>query len=274
MKQIDPSEINIINYLTGEMTTEELIQFELLLDENQILREQVEDMKLVRSQLGTWENENIQIPTFDLSTSTSTEAFKPNKNNFGKSIKLPNWMKYAAAFVGFVLLFQILGFKVNHDGNTLLLSFGEPTSQNIDANSVDEIISNAIEKYAKAQNNQFVDFKNQMNSDLASINKSVDNILIENKSTISQLTGVFNQNMDKQYLSLEYMIKGIEDNQRQELEDSFTGIVEYLDNKRVNDQYKIQNAFSEIATAINNQQYQTNELLTSISDEEPGLKSY
>jgi len=272
MKQIDPSEINIINYLTGEMTTEELIQFELLLDENQILREQVEDMKLVRSQLSTWGNENIHLPALDLSTSVGT--LKSNKNNFGKSIKLPNWMKYAAAFVGFVLLFQILGFKVNHDGNTLLLSFGEPTSQNIDANSVDEIISNAIEKYAKAQNNQFVDFKNQMNSDLASINKSVDNILIENKSTISQLTGVFNQNMDKQYLSLEYMIKGIEDNQRQELEDSFTGIVEYLDNKRVNDQYKIQNAFSEIATAINNQQYQTNELLTSISDEEPGLKSY
>ena len=38
--------------------------------------------------------------------------------------------------------------------------------------------------------------------------------------------------------------------------------------------HKIQNAFSEIATAINNQQYQTDALLTSISEKDQSLKSY
>ena len=34
MKNIDPSEINIINYLSGEMNAEELIQFEIGISTN------------------------------------------------------------------------------------------------------------------------------------------------------------------------------------------------------------------------------------------------
>jgi len=273
MKHIDPSEINIINYLTGEMTNEELKQFELQLDENQLLRAQVEEMKITQSNLEVWKNEDIDIPNFK-PLDTRNQNLQSKGESQSKKIHLPNWMKYAAAFLGFVMLMQVSGFKVNHDGNTLLLSFGEPKTESLNVNNVDEIVANAIDKFAKAQNSQLVEFKNQMNADLNNITSAVNNITVKNQLNQAQLETMFSRNMDNQYVSLESMIKGIEDNQRQELEDSFTGFVEYIDNKRINDQYKIQNAFSEIATAINNQQYQTNALLTSISDEDPGLKSY
>lgn len=273
MKHIDPSEINIINYLTGEMNIEELKQFKLQLNENQLLREQVEEMKTVQAEMSIWKDEDIKIPSF--------ETLDSNKNNIGtnsfkkfKKFHLPNWMKYAAAFIGFVLLVQITGFKVNQNGNTLLLSFGEPSSQSLDANDVDDIVAKAINKYASQQNNQLNSFKSQMDTDLSNISLAVNNIAQKTDTNLSQFESMVGRNMDKQYVSLESMIKGIEDNQRQELEDSFTSFVEFIDNKRSKDQFKIQNAFSEIATAINNQQYQTNALLTSISDEDPVLKSY
>ena len=55
MKNIDPSEINIINYLSGEMSAEELKQFELQLGENPLLKTQVEEMKEVQDSLGIWQ---------------------------------------------------------------------------------------------------------------------------------------------------------------------------------------------------------------------------
>ena len=273
MKHIDPSEINIINYLTGEMTIEELKQFKLQLDDNQLLREQVEEMRNVQTEMSLWKNEDINIPSFEsLSSNSDISDIKPTYKF--KKFLLPNWMKYAAAFIGFVLLMQITGFKVSQNGNALLLSFGEPNSQSLDAQDVDEIVAKAINKYASQQNSQLNTLKNQLDSDLSKISMAVDNISLKHDSNLSQFESMVDRNMDKQYVSLESMIKGIEDNQRQELEDSFTSFVEYIDNKRSKDQYKIQNAFSEIATAINNQQDQTNALFTSISDVDPGLKSY
>lgn len=273
MKHIDPSDINIINYLTGEMTNEELSQFNRQLDENQLLREQVEEIRMTQGQLAAWKNDEIDVPDFEPQATVNSRITSDSKS-FAKKIHLPNWVKYAAVFLGFAALLQITGFKVNHDGNTLLLSFGEPQSERIDINDVDEIVAKAIDKYAAAQNDQLVEFKNQMNADLSSVAHAVNSINTKNELNKAQLERMFSENMNNQYVSLESMIKGIEDNQRQDLEDSFTGLVEYIENKRVKDQYKIQNAFSEIATAINNQQNQTNALLTSISDEDIGLKSY
>ena len=272
MKHIDPSDINIINFLSGEMTTEEMSQFKLQLDENQLLREQVEEMRIAQSLLGVWDSKEIEVPSFTPRVAKSKNS--TSSISKAKKIHFPTWVKYAAAFFGVVMLLQITGFRANHDGNTLLLSFGEPNSTNINANDVDAIVAKAMLQYVKNQENQMADFKSQVGTDLNSIATAVNGLKSKNDMNLAQLEGMFSRNMDKQYVSLESMIKGIEDNQRQELEDSFTGLVEYIENKRQNDQYKIQNAFSEIATAIDNQQYQTNALLTSISDEDAVLKSY
>ncbi len=275
MKHIEPSEINIINYLSGEMSKEDLKQFELQLQENQLLRTQIEEMRLTQEQIGVWGDDNIQIPAFEpLNTANTANAVLDENKTGNRRFLLPNWLKYAAAFIGFALLMQIMGFKVNHNGNTLMLSFGEPTSNGLNAQDVDDIVATAISTYAKDQNNQLAILKNQLNTDLANITAAVDNISVKHDANLSQLENMVGRNMDGQYVRLESMIRGIEDNQRQELEDSVTGFMEYMESKRIKDQYKIQNAFSEIATAINNQHNQTNALLTSLSDEDPGLKSY
>jgi len=273
MKHIEPSEINIINYLSGEMNTEELKQFELQLEENQLLKAQVDEMRMAQEQLGVWNDDNIQIPAFEPLNTESRSEVQVN-NSIHKKFSLPNWLKYAAAFIGFALLMQIMGFKVNHSGNTLMLSFGEPAGKSLNAQDVDDIVAKAISSYAKDQNQQLATIKNQLDSDLANITAAVDNISVKHDANLSQLENMVGRNMDGQYVRLESMIRGIEDNQRQELEDSVTGFMEYMESKRIKDQYKIQNAFSEIATAINNQHNQTNALLTSLSDEDPGLKSY
>jgi len=273
MKHIDPSEINIINYLSGEMNNEEMKQFELQLEENQLLKTQVEEMREVQNNIGIWRDGDIDIPTFEPTKAKSHAFHKSHNLGFGK-IRFTNWMKYAAAFIGFVLMFQILGLEVNRNGNTLMLSFGEPNSEYMDASDVDVLVDRAISKYASDQNAKMAVFENQLNSELATLSSAVNDMNSKNEFNRSQLESLFNHNMDGQYVRLESMIRGIEDNQRQELEDSFTGFMEYIENKRIKDQYKIQNAFSEIATAINDQQFQTNALLTSMTEEEPVLKSY
>jgi len=273
MKHIDPSEINIINYLSGEMSTEELNQFEIQLEGNQLLKAQVDELKIAQKQMGLWKDEDIEIPSFE---SLNTIPDKVNQEPVlrSKRIHLPSWVKYVAIFLGFVMFMQIAGFKVNHDGNTLLLSLGEPNTESLNAQDVDAIVAKAIDKYASEQNSHLNALQNHMESELSEITFAVNNISQNNSASLTQLENLFSRNMDEQYVSLESMIRGIEDNQRQEIEDSFTGLVEYIENKRIKDQYKIQNAFSEIATAINNQQYQTDALLTSISEQDQSLKSY
>ncbi|MDF1694331.1 MAG: hypothetical protein P1U56_00775 [Saprospiraceae bacterium] len=275
MKSIDPSEMNIIDYLSGEMTAEESKRFEQQLDDNPLLKQQVEDMRLVKGQLKVWGDKEIPLPEFEPNVEDS--AIGESKANFGihstgnqKRIPFPSWLKYAASFVGFILFLQFSGLKLTQQNNTLMLSFGEPVIENLNKQTVDDIVNKAIENYASKQNSQLAAFKNQMNSDLMKINTAVTQIGNQNESNIATLENVFNQSLDQQYT----MIKSIEDNQRQELEHSFTGMMEFVENNRLQDQYKIQNAFSDIATAINNQQYQTNALLTSITEEKPGLKSY
>lgn len=273
MKHIDPSDINIINYLTGEMNQDEMKQFELQLEENLLLRKQVDEIKNVQGHLGIWNDEHIEVPAFE-SIKSSQNTHSDNAARRSKKFYLPNWLKYAAIFLGFVCLLQLIGLRVNHNGNTLLLSFGEPNAEHLDAGDVDAIVAKAITKYAEEQNNNLGSFKKEINDDLAKLTTSVNSISHNGEINMKQMESLFSRNMDQQFVSLESMIKSIEDNQRQELEDSFTGLVNYIEKKRVNDQSKIQNAFSEIATAINNQQYQTNALLTSISDEDSGLRSY
>ncbi|MEM9545365.1 MAG: hypothetical protein AAGA77_05305 [Bacteroidota bacterium] len=273
MKQIDPSEINIIDYISGEMNEEEMKQFELQLENNPLLKARIEDMRAVQQQLGVWKNEDINIPAFEPSAFVETvEQPLPHANS--RRLKLPNWLKYAAAIVGFTVLLQLIGLEINKNGNTLMLSFGEPNTETISSGQIDAIVARAIDKYAEDQNRQFVAFKDQVNSDLSGLSASIDEVSSNNKVNLAEMENMFNKNMDGQYVRLESMFKAIEDNQRQELEDSFTGLVEYIENKRRNDQYKIQNAFSEIATAIDDHQFRTNALLTSMTDEAPVLKSY
>jgi hypothetical protein len=177
-------------------------------------------------------------------------------------------------FLGLVCLLQIVGLNISHNGNALMLSFGEPSIKNVNSSDMDAIIASAIDKYAESQNNQLAKFQDQVNEDLGALNSAVNQITISNETTISELKYMFKKNLNEQYVGLQSMIKDSEANQMQELEDSFTGLVQFIDDYRITDQVKIQNAFSDIATAINNQQYQTNALLTSFSAEEPSLKSY
>lgn len=279
MKSSDPIEISIINYLSGEMTETERKQFEKQLGENQSLQQQVDEMRQVQDQLGIWKNTDILLPEIDFNV--TEEHFAQEKSSTsGQSIGskprfvIQNWMKYAAAFLGFLVVLQISGLRMSQNGNTVMLSFGAPNVSAIDEASIDAIVAKAIESYDKSQNNQFATFKEKMDSDFNKLGNAVLELSNENTSNIAKLEKSFNRNMDKQYVNLESMINGLEDNQRQELENSIIGFVEYIENKRAQDQYKIQNAFREIATAITNQQNQTNALLTSISSEDEGLKSY
>jgi hypothetical protein len=155
-----------------------------------------------------------------------------------------------------------------------MVSLGDPTPQHLDTQTLDAVVAKAIDRYAKEQGNDLNDFKNQIDSKFSNLAVAVDNIASTHKTNLSNFENAFNRNMNGQYVKLESMIKSIEHSQRQDLEDSFTGLVEYIEDKRIKDQNKIQNAFNEIATAINNQQYQTNALLTSISEEDSGLRSY
>ena len=266
MKSIDPSEIRVIEYLSGEMTREEVVQFEKDLKENPLLEQQLDELRATKSQLQLWGNEDIPIPDFHPGKTQNGGGSSIQSISGKRRFPFPQWVKYAASFLGFVLLLNVLGVKLTHKENTLMLSFGDPAIDNVDQRTVDEIVNKALDNYSKSQLSQFATFKSQLDD----LNTAVNSIALDNKSNIHTLEGAFNRSLDQQYM----MIKSIEDNQRQDLEDSFTGLIEYVENNRIQDQYKIQNAFSEIATAINNQQSQTNALLTSISDEKPGLKSY
>lgn len=272
MKQIDPSEIKIITYLTGEMSAQEAGLFEKEIGQNQLLSAQVEEMRLVQQTLGNWRNSDIDIPDFGASRRTDFDM-EPRQSSL-RTMKMPQWLKYAAAVVGFACLMHLVGFEVNKNGNTLMLSFGSPDAEMVKPSDIDAVVAKALDNYASKQNSHLAAFEEHMNSELSAISQKVDHMSNKNSVDLSALEGLFNQNMDGQYVRLESMIRSIEDNQRQEIEDSFTGFVEYIDNKRARDQFKIQNAFNEIATAINNQQNQTNALLTSISVEDTGLKSY
>jgi len=273
MKQNNASEENIINYITGEMNEADARKFESRIHSETNLKAKVEEMQSTLDELRIWSDAEISIPPvekWDIHSSAGKHGLVGSE----RKLHLPGWMRYAAAFLGFAILWQISGLRLTHQSNTLMLSVGDPELGVLKNTDVDALVEEAIADYALQQNQVLEQFKNDMSQNLSEITVKVDRIDMENQLTVTQLEDIFNRNLDKQYVNLESMIKGIEDMQRQELEDSFTGLVEYIENKRVKDQFKIQNAFNEIATAINNQQNQTSALLSSISEEPPILKSY
>ena len=275
MKQSEKIEMDIIKFLTGEMEGDEKKRFIQQLESDDSLRMQVEELSQVQSQLGVWENGDITVPEFRPRDNKMNDGVQKEPKPTRK-LYLPQWMKYAASFIGLMVLLQISGLKIHQQGNTLMMSFGEPNVDMMSADDVDQLIVRALDKYSEKQNYQFANFKSEMNSDLSQIAASIDAISSGSNMSLADMERMFDKNLDAQYVSLESMIRGIEDNQRQELEDSFTGFMEYIDNRRIKDQSKIQNAFNDIATAINNHQYETNALLTSFTDERPEqvLRSY
>ena len=71
MKRLD---IQIIDYVSGEMDDLDRIAFEQLLESDPSIKSRVEEMQSTQSALGSWNDEVIDIPHFELPKSNGTPS--------------------------------------------------------------------------------------------------------------------------------------------------------------------------------------------------------
>ena len=258
MKRLD---IQIIDYISGEMGDLDRISFEQLMESDPSIKAQVEEMQTTQSTLGSWNDELINVPHFELPLLEDTQK----ETKIVQMRTISPWIKYAASAAAVVGLLWISGLQMNTSDNAMTLSFGTPSlpTDNMDER-IDLAVSKALEKYSANQSAQLAQFSNQLGSEIGAIKTSVNAVSTNWKNEKSAVQVMMDNLSTQQFAKLETIINQYQLNQGAKLDASFADLMEYIDDKRLDDLNQIQGAFTEIVAAIDEQQERTDEIFQGL----------
>ncbi len=251
--QINEQQQRIIEYLTNEMTAAQKRDFESEVKNDPSLEKDVKGFKEVQSDLSEWKNEHVEIPAL---SRLVTE--RPP----GQIVKMPGWYKVAAAVLLLPLIAWLLDFQITQQGNSMALSFGPPhlihdNSAGLLENESNEIAVGAEEK---------------MSESISIPPEVLDSFGAQQSEFLEKWSAEYSVNIEKilanhearQWTKLENVIARLEKEQADELNETLASLMATWESRRQEDLGRIEVAFLQIADALAKQQYETEELLTSI----------
>ena len=257
MKRLD---IQIIDYISGEMEDLDRIAFEQLMESDSSIKAQVEEMQSTQSTLGTWTDETIDIPQFQIADSNGIAK----ETKVVQLRRISPWMKYAASAAVVIGVLWMSGLQINTSGNAMTLSFGNPEMNTKIDEKIEMAVNNALEKYSAQQSNQLAKFRNDIGSDINEMQASVQQVSNSWKNEKSAVQVMMKNLSSQQYVKFEEIINEYQTNQGARMDQSFADLMEYIDDKRIDDLFQIQGAFTEIVAAIDEQQERTDEIFQGL----------
>lgn len=257
MKHLDNQ---IIDYISGEMDHIDRIAFEQLMDSDPAIKVQVEEMQSAQSVLGNWDDASIEIPGFEI----------PEIHNNASPTKVVQlrtfspWMKYAASAAAVIGLLWMSGLQVNTAGNSMTLSFGAPQQQLGVDEKIDLAVTRALEKYTANQSIHLTQLSNQIGTEIAEVKSSVMNVSNNWDNQKAAVQNMMNNISDKQYDKLQAAFLKNKYDQTLQIDETLADLIEYIDDKRLDDLNQIQGAFTQLVTAMDAQQQRTDELFQGL----------
>ncbi|MBT8218456.1 MAG: hypothetical protein KJP00_01440 [Bacteroidia bacterium] len=255
-------EKEIIEYISGEMHPSFVEKFETKMQDDPELKAQVSALQGTQNHLNEWTADEIEVPPFE----NQDVDEGPDVRKGAAVVHLPNWIKYAAAAIILLGISWLSGLQVNRVGNTLAFSFGDPEVMTDIDTKIEGIVAKAVQNQMKDYQSQFTTYQDNIDQSLQNINTGLASLTGQYRLENNRLKSNMQSESNAQYARLEQMIRSIENEQRQDIEGSITALVQYWDQQRSTDLFKIENAFNEVAAAINNQQDRTDAIFSSLTD--------
>ena len=249
MRELSSRQLKIVEYLSGEMSDEQLISFESEMEKDDGLKAEVDQLKRTSMRLDDWPDETVSVPSLQEISPGTSKVFQL------KELVIPSWAKVAAALFVLPLMLWLLNLQLSIENNAVTLSFGPTQTHNIEE---------------PVQHKAFHDEDSQ--GELANLSKLSDSLANKQKEMLDQWANEYSDNIEKllkrhesnQIDKVEDMIARLEDQNSEELAQMFTSILNSLETQRQEDLGKIELAFLQIADALNRQQFETEELLANI----------
>lgn len=253
-----PSEEKIISYLYGELSSEEMKEMEAFIAKDPELAREIEDMKLLRTQLGKIEDEEVVEP-----------IFLPHnlKNNGSLSYRLNRllWNPVVGIAATLLILFVLaVLFKVDADfsGDAVTISFGDQSKNQSESGYItrDEAL-----QLVKNSASQQTDLEERFEQISQSQNAQFTALMNQQNLATEQIIGDFVAQLQKDNMVvIERFLELSQDQQEKYMQSVLTDFTQYLEEQRENDLQEIEDHLVNLHESQQVKNLETEELLAGI----------
>lgn len=252
MRPISEKERQLIEYISDEMSASEKAAFEIQLHKNPELQKEVEDLRNAKFALLKWKDEKIIPPSID-----SLIRTPPESGYKASAVTITPWLKIAASILFFFVCAWLFNVELTQVENGLTLRFGGERGH-----------SRSVQSLAKEGTNSStteID-KQEIISEILDTMTSTQDRFLNNWSNefIASLEDILAERENRQSANIEEIVTRIQNEEVDKRHDELTSLMNLWESRRQEDLQNIELAFSRIAEALSKQQYETEELLTSI----------
>jgi len=245
-----PEESVLMAYLYGELEAEEKEKVEQYLAKHPEQREELEQLKGVRSVLQQWPDQEVMAPmVLPAHHSTIVRKWVP-------------WLSVAAACLLLILVGYATNTQVKYNKGELLISFNgehsdQPSNEGLNKEEVNQLIQAALVEQNKVYEQQLARLKN---TDAASLGSESSTNALAVASWDRTLKEIQVQNM----ATMNKMLDATSEQQQDYTQAMLTQFNDYLEERRVQDLQAIQSNFVQLQENVALKQSETDQLLSSL----------
>jgi hypothetical protein len=262
-----PSESEIIDYLYGEMTPEDVIRFEEYLEQNLELKKEVSELRLTQGILPSLKDEEVILPAH----------FTGKKETEPRQQVSRIWLypiSIAASIAALLFIGYLTQFSVTYGEDGFRMAFNDNTQEKIEALSkedIDALIESRINLASNKLDNRMAELQTSFASQLDQ-NKRITEIEIkrvaglQSKSEIGdeQILAFTSQLKDENRKMMQTFYQVSAEEQQKYMSTILTDFNEYLRDQRQEDLRYIQANLRELKDDSDNKQEETDKILANI----------
>ena len=252
MKPINELERQLVEYISNEMSPSEKAAFQVKLNNDPALLKEFEELQKIRGNLLKWKEEKVLAPSID-----SIVNDKSLSNEKKHIVQMAPWMKVAAVIFLFFFSAWLFNVEITQVEKGLTLRFGGPQAQNhpVQQVAVDGAISSTSEFNKQKLIAEVLDTM-VANQDRFLTSWSNDFMTI--------LQAILDDGEKRQSTKIEEVVARVQKQDVDQRHEELTNLMNLWESRRQGDLQNIELAFLRIAEALSQQQYETEELLSSI----------
>ncbi|MDN5200831.1 hypothetical protein QQ008_05650 [Fulvivirgaceae bacterium BMA10] len=267
-----PSKEELIAYLYGELNTEETKAIRDYIEENPEVKNELNELRSMRSVLKNWEDQEVNEPIIML-------GGNPKQIDWSSTLRfLKPMASIAASLLIFFLVGKAIGTEIVYSDRTLKISFGSEENQTDTNVPVDNDLEKQYQDY-RSSINQLVSNQIALNND--SIFKSIeeiergfyaslkDNTITGNSSDLQEISAkqiseiVSELSKENQQLMIK-MLESFRLQQEKYMEASFINFSNYLQEQRSKDLKLIEVSLNSFREDVNLKQNETEQIMARI----------
>ena len=245
-----PEESVLMAYLYGELESEECKKVEQYLADNPEAKEEMEQMKGVRSVLQQWPDQEVVAPL----------VLPANKDRTILRQLIP-WLSMAAACLLLFLVGYASGTQINYNDGELRISFNGNSPRVAEAGLNKEEVNQMIQVALQTQTQDFEQHLAQMESKETA---SPDDAVTQNVNAVTSWDRTLKQIQAQNLSTMNKMLESTSEQQQVYTQAMLTQFGNYLEERRSQDLQAIRSNFVELQENVALRQSETDQLLSSL----------